>query len=112
MTLSTATFTPLRGCLLLVDGHEADVSTKLSILREGACRLQCLDDPDWAESMNTKALAESGIFVCDEPRLVELAMRYHDWRNTEGNLGEEEAQPLDDRAATVAVMQWLARRAR
>lgn len=115
-TIRNAVFSALRGCLVEIDGWQADVSTKLSLLNRGLCNVYAMETEfeTNAERLMSAFVEEWDIRGCDDPILVDLAMRYFDWSNDASQapwpdtLIEPEADPLD---AFDAGTRWIRRKA-
>lgn len=86
-TLTNPVFTALRGCLVEIDGWQADLNTEPSVLLHGLCVVKAVDFGFTAEADRLMRYeAEEGcIRACDDPLLVELAMRHNDWCNDARN---------------------------
>ncbi|WP_395737427.1 hypothetical protein [Prosthecobacter sp.] len=113
MTLSNATFTAVRGCLIQIAGMLADIDTKLSLLREGVCSIVALNAADAEalyELMATPCGQDGTSYGCNEPRLVELAARYRAWLDDDKNApwADTTATPLAPVDAAMAFQQFLA----
>jgi hypothetical protein len=114
--LSHATFSAL-GCLVEIDGWTADIDSKRSLLLLGLCNLAAddADDQPKADALSTAAVDGDDVLACNEPRLVDLAMRYRDWLDDpqKKKTADWAATPADiaadDAAASLAVLQWLAK---
>lgn len=114
--LSNAIFSAL-GCLVEIDGWSADIDSKRSLLLLGLCNIAA-GDPDnqpKADALSTAAVDGDDVLACNEPRLVDLAMRYRDWLDDSAKKEPEEwaSTPAeiapDDAAASLAVLKWIAK---
>lgn len=113
MTLSNAQFSA-QGCFVTIDGWRADVSSKFSLLLAGLCAPRAVDpgDADKARDLRASPVMDEsgepvGMYACNEPRLVELAVRH--WLWSQGNdfadkPAEVHADPV---AAAMALQQHL-----
>lgn len=109
MHLSHARFT-LHHCYVTIDGWQADIGTKLSLLLEGVCNVYPVDmeHAAQAEALRQTPCGQDGnILACGHCRLVELAARYWLWSNAEGE-PDQDVEILDLPEARVALMRHLA----
>jgi hypothetical protein len=111
MKLTDALFT-LNGCFVSIAGMRAEVSSKWTLLEAGLCNVAAVDpiNAGKLEALNDTPFADTGVMVCNEPQLVELAARHWTWLN------DDQAAPWDDlktetlpvQEARAALMTWLA----
>jgi hypothetical protein len=94
------------GCWVRVNCVPVTVNTKLRILRQSLCvatghRATC-------EMLNTVPTPEDPeVKACDDPRLVELAMRYYLWSNSGSNWDPTLQETLNVAEARVALQKHL-----
>jgi hypothetical protein len=83
MKIGKATFTALRGCIVEIDGWQADIETKQAMLADGVCNVRALDlqDQPKADSLMTAVAGDGQTPGCDNLQLLELAAHYYEWSN-------------------------------
>ncbi len=97
-TVTNAVFTSLSGCLVEIDGWQAEIDTKQSILLRGMCIVKAVDFDftKHADRLMTCHVADWDNYACDDPVIVDLAMRYRDWSN------DDQHRPWPDTPVEVA----------
>lgn len=106
---STAVFS-VQGCFVEIDGWRGDLASKWGLLEVGCCNVNAVEpgDRERAVMLMDSPVADTGIFACRYPPLVELAARYWRWANGDGPWEACEVEVKPEGEARVALMRWLA----